>query len=119
VATFDDCALTVQATCVSRPAPDRAIVDAGSKALGLDRTDLGAGPVLGALRDRPQVVVSKVYEEHGLLTSSQPGDLPALGERVAIVPAHCCFTVNLHDRLWISADGAWETWQVAARGKVS
>src|SRR5690606_23589726 len=35
-ATEDDCALTVLATVVSRPAPDRAIIDAGSKVFSSD-----------------------------------------------------------------------------------
>ena len=33
VATWDDCAMHVRATVVSRPTEDRAIVDAGSKVL--------------------------------------------------------------------------------------
>ena len=33
----DQCALSVAATVVSRPAPDRAVVDAGSKTMGLDK----------------------------------------------------------------------------------
>src|SRR5438270_353561 len=35
-ATLDDVALTIRATVVSRPAPDRAVLDAGSKALSSD-----------------------------------------------------------------------------------
>ena len=33
----DNCALTVAATVISRPAPDRAVIDAGSKTMGLDK----------------------------------------------------------------------------------
>ena len=35
-ATIDDCALTVLATVVSKPAPDRIILDSGSKTLTND-----------------------------------------------------------------------------------
>jgi D-serine deaminase-like pyridoxal phosphate-dependent protein len=34
--TLDDCALTVRATVVSRPAPTRAVIDAGTKTLSSD-----------------------------------------------------------------------------------
>lgn len=36
VATWDDCALTVLATVVSRPTATRAVIDAGSKSLAYD-----------------------------------------------------------------------------------
>src|SRR5690606_35889995 len=35
-ASFEDCALTVLATVVSRPTPTRAVIDAGSKSLSSD-----------------------------------------------------------------------------------
>ncbi len=40
--TSDDCALVVAATIVSRPTPDRAIIDAGSKTLSSDLLGLSA-----------------------------------------------------------------------------
>ena len=35
-ASWDDCALTVLATVVSRPTPNRVVIDAGSKSLSSD-----------------------------------------------------------------------------------
>ena len=60
--TYDDCALTVLATVVSTPTPDRAIIDAGSKVLTSDLLGLtGHGHVLG----RDDLVISGLNEEHG------------------------------------------------------
>ena len=46
-ATIDDCALTVLATVVSKPAPNRVILDSGSKTL----TNDGARGFTPTLRD--------------------------------------------------------------------
>ena len=117
--SLQDCALTVLTTCVSRPTRDRAIVDAGSKSLGLEVVDLGDGPVFGVARDRPSVHVGEVYEEHGILRSSDPAALPKIGERIAIVPTHCCVSVNLHERLFVTSDSeVVDQWSIVARGRV-
>ena len=42
-ADLDECALHVHATVISRPTPDRAVIDAGSKSLSSDRVDPAAG----------------------------------------------------------------------------
>ena len=49
-ATLDDVALTVLATVISRPAPDRAILDAGSKALS---SDIGPDASFGTILEAP------------------------------------------------------------------
>ena len=45
-AELDECALHVHATVISRPTPDRAVIDAGSKSLSSDRVDPAAGHVV-------------------------------------------------------------------------
>jgi D-serine deaminase-like pyridoxal phosphate-dependent protein len=119
-ARIEDCALTIRATCVSRSASGRAVIDAGSKAIGAETVDLGDGPVYGAVRDRPDLVVIAVYEEHGVLRTGSDEDLPDLGETVEIVPAHCCYAVNLHDQLRVEAGGVLvDVWKILARGAVT
>jgi len=118
-AELGDCALTVLATCVSRPTRDRAIIDAGSKSVGLEVANLGTGPILGLARDRPTVALQSVYEEHGILGGDDPDALPRIGDTVAIVPAHCCVAVNLHDSLHVvGGNEVIDRWAVAARGRV-
>jgi D-serine deaminase-like pyridoxal phosphate-dependent protein len=111
---LEDCALAVVATVVSTPERTRAVIDAGSKALSADLrvTGLsGFGLVLG----HTSVRLDRLSEEHGVLVSDQPIDL-RVGDRVAVVPAHACTTVNLHPALLV-VHGSQTRWEpVDARG---
>jgi D-serine deaminase-like pyridoxal phosphate-dependent protein len=111
----EDCAATVLATVVSRPAPDRAVVDAGTKALSSDRLNAPGAPAdFGALTSGWPVV--RASEEHGVVAVPPGGEL-RVGERVRIVPNHVCPVVNLFDEAVVVEDGAVvATWRVAARG---
>ncbi len=112
---LEDCALAVIATVVSTPAADRAVVDAGSKAMSADLRVNGLdghGIVLG--HDR--LTVARLSEEHAVLAAPDRTGL-TVGDRVVIVPAHACTTVNLHPALLlVSADGTARWLPVDARG---
>ncbi len=113
---LDDCALTVLATVVSRPTENRAVIDAGSKALTSDTLGLdGFGLVLGY----PDAVIRSLSEEHGVIDLSACKQKPAIGDRLRIVPNHACVVSNLFDKVTlVSGDRAVETIPVAARGRV-
>ncbi len=114
-ATLDDCALHVAATVVSRPTRDRAILDSGSKTLSSDIMDDRYGCIL----EYPEAVIYKLNEEHAYVDLSQCEDVPVIGERVHVLPAHACVVVNLHDQVYGIRDETVETvFPVAARGKV-
>ena len=112
----EDCALTVVATVVSVPAPDRAVVDAGSKTLSSDPLRPrpgGYGQVLGRASR-----IEKLSEEHGVIAVAE-GESFHVGERVRILPNHACVVANLHDRLvGVSGDRVLAVLAVAARGRV-
>jgi D-serine deaminase-like pyridoxal phosphate-dependent protein len=113
---LEDCALTVLATVVSRPTPDRAILDAGSKALA---ADLAPQPGMGHILDYPQAVITMLNEEHAIVDLSASAARPRVGDRLRIVPNHACVVSNLFDELHILRDGAIaETLPVAARGRM-
>lgn len=114
---WDDCALTVLATVVSTAVKGQAVIDAGSKSLG--REPLRAeGDGYGALLDHPEVVVSRMSEEHGILDLSKSDWRPKLGEQVRIVPNHVCIVVHNFDEIIGVRGHAVETrWPVAARGR--
>ena len=114
---WDDCALTVLATVVSTAVPGQAVVDAGSKGLGREPSALD-GDGFGALLDRPEVTVSRLSEEHGILDLGRTTWRPQIGERVRIVPNHGCIVVHLHEVIYGIRDNQVETsWPVAARGR--
>ena len=114
VGTFDDCALTVLATVVSRPTQDRAITDAGSKALTSDTLGMTG---FGMLPDYPGALVSGLSEEHG--TVALNGANLNVGDRVRILPNHACVVSNLFDEVHlISGEKVIDILPVAARGRV-
>ena len=113
----DDCAARFVATVVSRPAPDRAILDTGSKSLAMDPSK--GHPGHGYIVGHPDVTIVKLSEEHGVCKVPE-GELGMeIGDRVEVIPNHVCPTVNLMDDLLIVRDGrVVDTWHIAARGKV-
>jgi D-serine deaminase-like pyridoxal phosphate-dependent protein len=114
---WEDCAYSVLATVVSTAVPGQAVVDAGSKALSREDIRGADWPGLGALLDRPDVVVKGVSEEHGLLDLSRTDWRPRVGDRVRIVPNHVCVSVNLHERvIGVRGDQVVTSWPVEARG---
>jgi D-serine deaminase-like pyridoxal phosphate-dependent protein len=115
-ATYSDCALTVLATVVSRPTENRAIIDAGSKALTSDLLGLqGHGYVV----DYPDAKVVGLSEEHGTIDLSACTEKPRIGDVIRIIPNHCCPVTNLFDQVnLIRDDELVETVPVAARGRV-
>ena len=113
----DRCAARVVSTVVSRPAPDRAIIDAGSKALALDPSP--SHPGHGYIVGHPGAPIARLSEEHGVVTLSPDERGFEVGDRVEIIPNHICPAVNLTDELTIVRDGhVVDRWPVAARGKV-
>lgn len=114
-ASLDRCAMTVLATVVSRPTPDRAIIDAGSKALTSDLLGLnGHGMVL----EHPEAVIYQLNEEHGLVDVSNCATKPNVGDRLHILPNHTCVVSNLFDNMFVVSGGALVgALPVEARGK--
>jgi len=116
VATLDDCALQIYATVVSRAAPQRGILDAGSKML---TADLGGLEGHGLIVDYPEASIARLAEEHGFLDLSRCTTRPAVGEVVRIVPNHVCVVVNMVDEVVMVRDGEIVgTLPVAARGRL-
>jgi D-serine deaminase-like pyridoxal phosphate-dependent protein len=127
-ATLNDCALTVLARVVSRPALDRVIFDCGSKTL---TTDLARGKLISteghglvfqninSTLPEANLVIERLSEEHATVrvvsgrSRLEPGDL------VRVLPNHSCVVSNLVDRVQV-VDGqdVVDTLTVEARGKI-
>jgi D-serine deaminase-like pyridoxal phosphate-dependent protein len=115
---LDDCALTVLATVVSTALPGQAVIDAGTKALGREPSRGEEGEGFGMLLDRPDVVVGRMSEEHGVLDLSQTSWRPVIGDLVRVIPNHVCVAVHLHDIVHGIRSGRLERqWPITARGR--
>ena len=102
--------LFVWTAVMSRPAPARAVVDAGLKASSVD----SGMPQPWQL---PGVDYVKASDEHGVLAIASGATAPALGEKLLLVPGHCDPTVNLYDWYVCVRGGVVEAlWPVSARG---
>ena len=115
-ATWDNCAMRVRATVVSRPTDGRAILDCGTKVLTSDQYgQKGFGHVL----EYPEAVVGNLSEEHGIVDLSACAERPQVGEIVHVVPNHCCVVSNMVDELYgVRGEAVEVVWPVAARGRV-
>jgi len=107
----EDCAAVIVATVVSRPAPDLAIIDAGTKVFAADCPKATFGRCVG----HPGILLERLSEEHGICRLEN-GEDPAIGSQLRFIPNHVCTCVNLTDTLWLENDGGWEPLPVAARG---
>jgi D-serine deaminase-like pyridoxal phosphate-dependent protein len=116
VATLDDCALTIYSTVVSRAAPERGILDAGSKTL---TSDTGGLDGHGLILEHPEAKIARFAEEHGFLDLTRSNTRPKVGDVVRIVPNHVCVVVNMMDEVvMVRGEEILGVLPVAARGKL-
>jgi len=117
-ATAADLAAFAIVTVVARPAPDRVVIDAGSKVLTSDRMIVPDPPAtFGSVYGRGWEIV-RLSEEHGVV-AVEPDAEVRIGDRLAIVPNHVCPAINLASHVTVAEDGRFaDRWPVAARGLV-
>jgi D-serine deaminase-like pyridoxal phosphate-dependent protein len=107
-----NCALTVLATVISKPNEDIVIIDAGAKTL---TSEFGMPLVKGI--DGAKVL--SLSEEHGKIDLSECDAVLKPGDKIELIPTHCCTTINLHDSFFgMRSDKLEVIWNIAARGKV-
>ncbi|HXA97155.1 MAG TPA: DSD1 family PLP-dependent enzyme [Candidatus Dormibacteraeota bacterium] len=113
-AAYDDfeMALTVLTTVVSVPSQEMAMVDGGFKAFSTDR------PFVPETVEWPGVEYTWAGDEHGRLTTAEPGRLPKLGQLIEFFPPHCDPTINLYDRFYaMRGDQVEAVWEISGRGR--
>jgi D-serine deaminase-like pyridoxal phosphate-dependent protein len=127
-ASWEDCALTVLARVVSRPARDRVILDSGSKTLTNDGArgfinTPGYGVVLRDVASADpdtSLLVERLSEEHATVRVLHGETRLNTGDLARIVPNHSCVVSNLVDAVWlVDGDQVLEQLPVAARGRIT
>jgi D-serine deaminase-like pyridoxal phosphate-dependent protein len=102
--------LTVLATVVSATHADRVTIDAGTKAL--DTTTTHPPQAKGV----PGLTYGRGGDEFGILTLTEGGRLPKVGDRIEFIVPHCDPTTNLYDRMYATRGEKVEAiWPIAAR----
>lgn len=118
--SYDDCAATVKATVVSKPASDLVVIDGGSKTFATD-VQPNTPPLrmqgFGEIKGYPNAVFERMTEEHGIIRI-EDSDVN-IGDTLDIIPNHICSTVNLHNFVYmIDEAGGVQKERVEARGKL-
>lgn len=120
VVNEDRCALRVKTTVVSRH-QGRAIIDAGSKALGLDRGAHGKGSLqgYGLVIEKRGITINALSEEHGIIHLSPNEKGFSVGDVLTIIPNHACAVVNLFPLIYrLRGDRIIGSYKVAAGRKM-
>jgi len=105
-------ALTIVATIVGRPAPSRAIIDAGKKTM-----DGNTHPPLVLGRD--DIRVDSLSAEHGTLHLDPTAQSLKIGDRLEFIPGYSDMTCVLHDHfLGFRGDRLEVIWPLEARGRI-
>ena len=119
---LDEIAAVLVMTVVSTPEPGYAVVDGGSKALATDFPlyDKRGKPEYAYGFDHPDLVVNRVYEEHGMICNQKGGPTGLqVGDRIAVVPAHICTSINLYNYAYLyDTDGIVRKVAIDGRGQL-
>lgn len=121
--------LAVVATITSHPEPGLYVCDAGLKSMTKEFGMVSTLPSYG-------LNVDHMSEEHvSLCPSDKPDNTPGykdldekyakpvkkpfqVGDKLLLIPSHCCTTVNLHDVIYAVRGGRVENvWRVTGRGR--
>ena len=113
------CALSVLATVISMHEGNRVVIDAGSKALSLDKGAHGREILKGyGLIISTGDHITRLSEEHGIIDT--PARKYKLGQKIRIIPNHACTVMNLFDEAYLIDNGkVIRKFKIAARGKMN
>lgn len=107
-----DYALRLVTTVVSRPSPERAIIDAGRKSHNAEV----APPFIPG---RDDIKYVRLSAEHGQLELAPSAQDLRVGDRLVLIPGYSDFTNVLHDEFYAFRQGKLEgIWPLAGRGKI-
>ncbi len=102
--------LFVYTTVMSRTTRDRAVVDAGLKAVSVD----SGLPLVSGIAG---VEYRGASDEHGTLHLADPGAPVRVGTKLRLVPGHCDPTVNMYDwYVGVRNSRVEALWPIVARG---
>jgi D-serine deaminase-like pyridoxal phosphate-dependent protein len=103
-------ALSVQVRVISRPGPNKAVLDVGVKGAG---SEFG-GP---AIRDYPDVEISSFLSEEHVVVKNTPDW--KIGQTLQLIPSHACTTCNLHREIVVHENGrVVDVWPIEASGNL-
>ena len=120
VMTYAQCAQRIICTVVSKPTPERVILDGGTKTFTSDMPQVGdPRSTFCHIIEYPEARMFAQSEEHGHVDVSQCERTPEIGERVSVIANHACGATNNFDEVAMHRNGeVVANWPIWARGKI-
>ena len=113
--TYSECALRVSSTVVSRPNPNRVVLDVGWRILSNNENPRRS--TYGHILEYPQARINRLYTEHAVVELPEAADSPGIGERITIVPNSCDGVLASVETLYGVRGGrieqVWRLWERA------
>lgn len=103
--------LSVLSTVISKPQPNKVILDAGWKSIS---NDAGTPKLKYGLDS-----FDFAGDEHGVITSSKEYIDLEIGDQVELIPSHCDTTINLYDHFYLVNADQYRKLAIDARGKIT
>lgn len=101
-------ALSVLATVISRPKPGKAIIDVGTKGIGLEFGN-------PKIKDSSTAIADNIFEEHCSVTLFD--DMLRVGDKIELIPSHGCTTCSLYGNFYVHKDSKIiDIWPIEAQG---
>ncbi|MCL2810698.1 MAG: alanine racemase [Clostridia bacterium] len=110
VCTTDQIAAKIYATVVSCPTETYAVIDGGSKTFPTDFSGYGA------VEGRDDLHLSRLSEEHGMITTDSKKIGLFVGQKLCLVPSHVCTAINMQNQVYLLEHGELRRQKVDARG---
>lgn len=119
VARPQEMAARYYATVVSTPREDYAVIDGGTKTFPTD-VPIGVAPLFypgyAVVEGNSDLQLSRMNEEHGIVTSKAGKTGLVVGEKIALLPLHICTAINLQNNVYLLENGRPRLQKVDARG---
>lgn len=119
VAQPEEIAVRYVATVVSTPHEEYAVIDGGTKTFPTD-IQPGTAPALAngfaVVEGHPELALSRMNEEHGILTAKSGHTGLKVGDILTLLPVHVCTAINQQNKVYLLENGTLRQQKVEARG---
>lgn len=115
----EDIAVRFYATVVSVPCKEYAVIDGGTKTFPMD-IQLDTAPYYypgyAIVDSNEDLVLRRMNEEHGMVTSKKGDTGLKVGDIIALIPIHVCTAINMQNQIYLYDGESLKQEKVAARG---
>lgn len=118
-AHMEEIAVRFYATVVSCHHPEYAVIDGGTKCFPTDAVP-GQPPYYypgyAKVEGNDNLKLSRMNEEHGILTAENGETGLHVGQVLSLIPIHVCTAINMQNSVYILENGSLRKQKVDARG---